>query len=250
MIHTEQMREAWRKVRPYLEDGANHGDDAVELLKLVDEALTAPAAEVPEAMTDTDVARIFRRVYGGNRFDATERMFAAEIAAARDAQWQSTRLRGGVPEPRIEIDFKQATELLAMFGGEPSLVTLMPGDGHSGKGLYAYWTDLPGEGAIYLGATDDDAAPQAPAAALDAGVVRDAWIAASDRVPLEADGEVFVRFTDGSIGTAWATYWHGASNDFAQWTHPDPDEDRVVSHWMKAPPVAAMSAQAGKGGAA
>jgi len=320
MSHTEQMREALRKVRPYLEDGANHGDDAVELLKLVDEALTAPAAEVPEAMTDTDVARIFRRVYGGNRFDATERMFAAEIAAARDAQWQSTRLRGGVPEPRIEIDFKQATELLAMFGGEPSLVTLMPGDGHSGKGLYAYWTDLPGEGAIYLGATDDDAAPQAPdaaldadgeafrtaarlgltlrfhggcaqsgmpgspsayevvtgadpaasmrqavrqaaavieaggepqrlntAPALDAGVVRDAWIAASDRVPLEADGEVFVRFTDGSIGTAWATYWHGASNDFAQWTHPDPDEDRVVSHWMKAPPVAAMSAQAGWG---
>ena len=61
-------------------------------------ALTAPAAEVPEALTDTDVARIFRRVYGGNRFDATERMFAAEIAAARDAQWQSTRLSGGVPD--------------------------------------------------------------------------------------------------------------------------------------------------------
>ena len=47
MSHTEQMREALRKVRPYLEDGANHGDDAVELLKLVDEALNTPAAEVP-----------------------------------------------------------------------------------------------------------------------------------------------------------------------------------------------------------
>ena len=67
--------------------------------------------------------------------------------------------------------------------------------------------------------------------------VPDGWVSASDRVPLESDGEVFVRFTDGSIGTAWATYWHGASNEFAQWTHPDPDEDRTVKYWMRAPAI-------------
>lgn len=66
------------------------------------------------------------------------------------------------------------------------------------------------------------------------------WVSAAERVPLESDGEVFVRFADGSIGTAWATYWHGASSDFAHWTHPDPDEDRAISHWMKPPGITAQ----------
>ena len=64
-----------------------------------------------------------------------------------------------------------------------------------------------------------------------------AWIKATDAVPQESDGEVFVRFTDGSIGTGWATYWHGASNDFARWTFPDPDEFRLVSEWAKNVPA-------------
>lgn len=72
------------------------------------------------------------------------------------------------------------------------------------------------------------------------------WIIAAERVPLEDDGEVFVRFTDGSIGTAWATYWHGASNGFAQWTHPDPDEDRTVEFWMKPPFITAQGAGEGQ----
>lgn len=71
------------------------------------------------------------------------------------------------------------------------------------------------------------------------------WTSTAERVPLEGDGEVFVRFTGGSIGTAWATYWHGASNDFAQWTHPDPDEDRTVEFWMKPPAITAQGAQEG-----
>ena len=75
--------------------------------------------------------------------------------------------------------------------------------------------------------------------------VQTGWIKASDRVPLEADGEVFVRFTDGSVGTAWATYWHGASNGFAQWSHPDPDEDRTVEYWMKPPMLAAAPKEGG-----
>ena len=64
-----------------------------------------------------------------------------------------------------------------------------------------------------------------------------AWIKATDAVPQESDGEVFVRFSDGSIGTGWATYWHGSSNDFARWTFPDPDEFRLVSEWAKNVPA-------------
>ena len=232
-MSTEQMREALRKVRPYLEDGANHGDDAVELLKLVDEAITAPAAEVPEAMGDElawldgeDFKTALIRYRGAHCFQDQDGI-VDRLQAVKDiirAQWQSTRLRGGVPEPRIDIDFKQATELLAMFGGEPSLVTLMPGDGHSGKGLYAYWTDIPGEGAIYLGVTDDDAAPQAPAAALDAEVVRDAEIL---RYVMDWNTKDFaVCKRVGATGQCW-----------------EPIK-------TTGPIEAAMSAQAGNGGAA
>lgn len=64
--------------------------------------------------------------------------------------------------PRIAIDFKQATELLAMFGDEVGEVTLSTGEGHSGKGLYAWYSELPEEGAEYLGVTDDEAAPTQP----------------------------------------------------------------------------------------
>lgn len=61
------------------------------------------------------------------------------------------------------------------------------------------------------------------------------WVSVTTRVPLESDGEVFVRFTDGSIGVARASYWHGSSNEFAQWTFPDPDENRAVEFWAKNP---------------
>jgi len=67
-------------------------------------ALTAPAAEVPEAMGDAEIL-------AANYPDGDENgptvsapdfdliCFAKQVIAARDAQWQSTRLRGGVPEP-------------------------------------------------------------------------------------------------------------------------------------------------------
>lgn len=65
----------------------------------------------------------------------------------------------------ITIDFKQASELLEMFGGEPTEMTLLFGEGHSGRGLYASYTDMPEEGAEFLGVSDDGAvpAPQPPA---------------------------------------------------------------------------------------
>ena len=61
------------------------------------------------------------------------------------------------------------------------------------------------------------------------------WIAVSDRLPLEADGEVLARMRDGRPEIAWATYWHGANNGFAQWTFRDPDEDETPTHWMPLP---------------
>jgi hypothetical protein len=63
----------------------------------------------------------------------------------------------------IDLDFKQATEFLAMFGGEPSEITLTQGDGHSGKGIYAHYTEYPEEGAEFLGVSDSEATPQQPA---------------------------------------------------------------------------------------
>lgn len=70
-------------------------------------------------------------------------------------------------EPSITLDFKMATDLLGMFCGEPGLVTLQRGDEHchSGPGLYAWYSDMPEEGAGFLGAEpDDEATPSAPSA--------------------------------------------------------------------------------------
>ena len=64
-------------------------------------------------------------------------------------------------DPAVSIDYKQATELLAMFGGEPGEVTLLTGGGHSGRGLYAHYTEYPEEGAEFLGETDGEATPAA-----------------------------------------------------------------------------------------
>jgi len=270
MIHTEQMREAWRKVRPYLEDGANHGDDAVELLKLVDEALTTlaaepepvgevfidtqgrpvpklygnvsltdgvklyaaataaevpdvhiervleiatalrkgtqnmptmreaaklledvyltlreqedarDAAEVPEAMGDERINSLAIAQWGDmNGFPlAAHRAFARAIIAARDAQWQSTRLLGGVPDDESEHDvmmgmaaddqvrietltihLRSVIEIARTW--QPDYATKMDRD----------MLDLAEAALPALGST---AAPQAPAPAVDAGVVRDA----------------------------------------------------------------------------
>ena len=70
------------------------------------------------------------------------------------------------PGAAITLDFKMATELLKMFGEEPGLITLQHGSesSHSGTGLYARYSDMPDEGAEFLGAEpDDEAVPEAVA---------------------------------------------------------------------------------------
>ena len=61
--------------------------------------------------------------------------------------------------PAVTLDFKQATEFLEMFGGEPAEICLIEAYGHSGDGIYAYYDDMPEEGTIYLGVSDDEAIP-------------------------------------------------------------------------------------------
>ena len=63
------------------------------------------------------------------------------------------------------------------------------------------------------------------------------WIPVAERLPSEDDGTVAVLCDDGSVLTAWATYWHGASNKFAQWTHPFDVDDAQVTHWCPLPPL-------------
>lgn len=100
----------------------------------------------------------------GSQLPVTRLDDPEDIAAWNTRAAQATQAEAQQPATGIEIDFKQTTELLTMFGGEPATVTLIPGDGHRGKGLYAYYTDLPEEGAEFLGEADDEAVPdQQPA---------------------------------------------------------------------------------------
>lgn len=83
-----------------------------------------------------------------------------DLALVVDAAQPAPAVVGSVAEASITLDFKQATELLEMFGGEPAEITLQNGDGHSGKGVYAHYTDMPEEGAEFLGLSDNEAAPE------------------------------------------------------------------------------------------
>jgi hypothetical protein len=55
----------------------------------------------------------------------------------------------------MEIKLLQAMALVAVFGGDKkSSMTVVAGDGHSGKGLYACSTDYPEEGSVFLGPSE------------------------------------------------------------------------------------------------
>ena len=102
------------------------------------------------------------------RFDAAD-MATAAAQGFRDgvASAALASAPAQAAEPSITLDFKMATDLLGMFCGEPGLVTLQRGDEHchSGPGLYAWYSDMPEEGAGFLGAEpDDEATPSAPSA--------------------------------------------------------------------------------------
>ena len=90
------------------------------------------------------------------------------LRAALAAPAQAVPAPGAPSDPSITLDFKMATDLLEMFGGEPGLVTLQHGDerSHSGPGLYAFYSDMLEEGSGFLGADpDDEATPDTAASA-------------------------------------------------------------------------------------
>jgi len=115
-------------------------------------------------MQDENSGRDGRRYNEWHASRPDARLNAREAAASIAGQEQA----GAV---EVHIDFKQATDLLDMFGGEPCEITLSVIEGHSGRGLYAHYTEYPEEGSNFLGVTDIEALPAAaPAAAPGAAI--------------------------------------------------------------------------------
>ena len=55
------------------------------------------------------------------------------------------------PIKPVTMNLSQCTQLLEMFGGcAETEITLLNGNGHSGSGVYAYYDELPEEGAEIL----------------------------------------------------------------------------------------------------
>ena len=138
-------------------------------------ALTAPAAEVPEAMGDAEIDKLLSTsIPGGSQArdwflpHDTEKGLAnvRDVVRLMLAQWQSTRLRGGVPEPEPVAVIGSGWQFLWASGD--SLESIAKRHGLKiGSKLYTAATQAP-----------------AAAAALDAGVVRDAeryrWLREQD----------------------------------------------------------------------
>lgn len=115
-----------------------------------------------------DERAAFERWIGGANLKRTQfDDYENDYVDGKWSAWQARAALAATPAQAvassITIDFKQAAELLEMFGGEPAEITLMTGDGHSGDGLYALYTEIPEEGANFLGASDNEAEPAAPA---------------------------------------------------------------------------------------
>lgn len=98
------------------------------------------------------------------RYERPQPTAPANVAAVRDAN--PSKIEITLTGDRI----KQLLELCSPdHEADPqqleSEMTLVVGDGHSGHGLYAYWTDYPEEGAVAMFDAgtdgDDDAAPTA-----------------------------------------------------------------------------------------
>ena len=70
------------------------------------------------------------------------------------------------------------------------------------------------------------------------------WIPVSERLPSE-HVTCALRLRGDYITIGWASYWHGARTDFAQWNFPhdsDADVAHQITHWL-ALPAAAPSPQ-------
>ena len=197
-------------------------------------ALTAPAAEVPEAMGD-DLIRacngespfIARRTLDKSGYEVVENTHpdwlncipnsgwrhhgyfgshdeADDHKKRLHATWLSTRLRGGVPEGWKLVPVEPTREMIQAACDK---------HGYPGGSRWVYRDGY---------RTMLTAAPQAPAAALDAGVVRDADVRACRRIAANLDHACLVEPYTAA---------------------------RLLREYAAVLDRAAMSAQAGKGGA-
>jgi len=159
---------------------------------------------------------------------------AALTAPAAEVPEQSTRLRGGVPEG-WRIDREGDDVIVVQHQAIGLARATNPATSMMGQVLFALADD------ILQDRQSLTAAPQAPAAALDA------WISVADEMPDSEPGSPPVLFysddlrnpTNMMLGVYRDGKWLSAGFEFVN-----------VTHWKPKPatPDAAMSAQAGKGG--
>jgi len=233
----------------------------------------ATAAEVPEAMGDAEVDRLLPDPDGTAEANATRvelapevwgseyeevdawsrpliRQFASALNAARDAQWQSTRLRGGVPEGWKLVPVEPTTDMLR---AAVNAVVIDTQAIEEGDHISLTWNEVKDVFAAML-----TAAPQAPAAALDAGVN---WLTVAEHGMPDFDEEVLggLWYTDPWLKPEVATrFMWGLCcvvkddrrdfKDGKRWHTFGPSHNQIT-HWARLNKPA-MSAQAGKGGAA
>ena len=113
----------------------------------------------------------------------------------------------------VFVDFKQATDLLAMFGGEPAEITLEMCSGHQGPGLYAHFTDYPEEGSVFLGLTDESARPDVEALPHSSEQPQSAAVSSTSDLPMQPlirDKSGTLRFKGNAL--VEALYEHSAQN--------------------------------------
>jgi hypothetical protein len=120
---------------------------------------------------DTPLTNAFWRNYtpgAGDQKDPITMMRDLERAAAGAVSRMNEAVKSTPPqpEPRVDrIDHDAAQRLLAFFGNDEGEVTVARIEhGHSGPGLYAWFTEYPEEGSIPLfdgkASTTDEAPSQ------------------------------------------------------------------------------------------
>ncbi|MNX74672.1 hypothetical protein D3C86_1061180 [compost metagenome] len=155
----------------------------------------------------------------------------AWMTAVKDRiRWLSRALERAraAQAPAVLIDFKQATDLLAMFGAEPNEITLQVGEGHSGPGMYASYTDMPEEGAIFLGVSDQEAmpdtVPQAPQAGTGEATTGLCYSLNEEDYTYDDLHEVLAALDDQGALVEGAVFYEGDAN------HPTPSSFFHIDH--------------------
>jgi hypothetical protein len=144
------------------------GVDMAGLVRL-DVAATNTAGAVPEGWAIAPSKPTREMVAAGLRTwanisgSAIEEVYAAMLAAAPSAPALAEPAPVGQVKvgdvPRIEITLRQAKELVECFGGhdaEVSVIRRPAAWADMPDGLYAYFSEYPNEGSMYLGPTEVD----------------------------------------------------------------------------------------------